>query len=215
MLVVFFVKFFSLTARSWCVTVRPVMGQIKTGVQACVAINKKDDDRRRALSPGVQSWRWWECVFSLKSFLRHRASETGLLTGTSTQRSETGWILQLLKSLSTMLNSMFNQTAKWLQQLVMLTSSRCLHGIMKIFRPSDRVTARVLPRVTTGPAGTHPAALVHDACDNRPGRRPCSGLLQQRVTKRLTLKVTWVQLRAAAWCSCALLGRSKGVASNA
>jgi hypothetical protein len=36
------------TAKSWCVTVRPVMGQIKTGVQACVAINKKNDDRHRA-----------------------------------------------------------------------------------------------------------------------------------------------------------------------
>ncbi len=142
------------------------MGQIKTGVQACVAINKKDDDRRGALSPGGQSWRWRECVFSLKSFMRHRASETGLLTGTSTHRSETGWILQPLKSLS-----MF--TAKSLQQLVMLTSSRCLHGIMKIFRPSERVTARVLPRVTAGPAGTHPAARVHDARDSRPGRRPC------------------------------------------
>ncbi len=40
-------------------------------------------------------------------------------------------------------------------------------------------------------------------------------LRQQRVTKRLILTVTWVQLRAAAWCSCSLLGRSKGVASNA
>ncbi len=28
---------------------RPVMGQVKTGVQSCVAINKKDDDRRGAL----------------------------------------------------------------------------------------------------------------------------------------------------------------------
>jgi hypothetical protein len=50
---------------------RPVMGQIKTGVHACVAISKMDDDRRGALSPGGQSWRWWEYVFSLKSFMRH------------------------------------------------------------------------------------------------------------------------------------------------
>ena len=164
------------------------MGQIKTGVQACVAINKTDDDRRGALSPGGQSWRWWECVFSLKSFMRHRASETGLLTGTSTQRSETGWILQPLKSLS-----MFTQTAKWLQQLVMLTSSRCLHGIMKIFRPSERVTARVLPRVTAGPAGTHPAARVHDARDSRPGRRPCGS--------NVPLKDTDGHLRPTAGCS--------------
>ncbi len=101
-------------------------------------------------------------------YFTHRANETGLLTGSSTQRSETGWILQALKSLA-----MFTQTAKWLQQLVMLTSSRCLHGIIKIFRPSERVTARILPRVTAGPAGTHPAARVHDARDSRPGRRPC------------------------------------------
>ncbi len=137
------------------------MGQNRRTSMCCN--KKKDDDRRGALSPGGQSWQWWECVFSLKSFMRHRASETGLLTGTSTQRSETGWILQPLKSLS-----MFTQTAKWLQQLVMLTSSRCLHQIMKI-----RVTARVLPRVTAGPAGTQPAARVHDARDSRPGRRPC------------------------------------------
>ena len=161
MLVVFFVKNDSLVTAlqeplhiSW----RVLSLAKSTGVQACVAINKKDDDRRGALSPGGQRWRWLECVFSLKSFMRYRASETGLLTGTSTQRSETGWILQPLKSLS-----MFTQTAKWLPQLVMLTCSRCLHEIMKMFRPSERVTARVLPRVTAGPAGTHPAARVHDA----------------------------------------------------
>jgi hypothetical protein len=133
---------------------------------------------RGALKPtsSVQSWRWWECVFSLKSFLLHRAREIGLLTGTSTQRSETGWILQPLKSLFTM----FTQTAKWLQQLVMLTSSRCLHGILKIFRPSKRVTARVLPRVIAGPAGTQPAARVHDARDSRPGRRPCGSNVSRK-----------------------------------
>ncbi len=47
MLVVVFVKNYSLVAAlpdlvRDTVTVRPVMGQIKTGVQACVAINKKD-----------------------------------------------------------------------------------------------------------------------------------------------------------------------------
>ncbi len=89
-----------------------------------------------------------------------------------------GWILQPLKSLS-----MFTQTAKWLQQLVMLTRSRCLHGIMKIFRPSERVTARVLPRVTAGPAGTHPAARAHGARDSnsRSGRRSCGSSVPLQV----------------------------------
>ena len=54
---------------------------------------------------------------------------TGLLTGTSTQRSATGLILQPLRSLS-----MFTQTANWWHQLAMLTSSRCLLGTMKMLR---------------------------------------------------------------------------------
>ena len=208
---------------------RPVMGQDKAGVKPCIAINKKDDDRRGALrnaqraigkvirdkeqsvagkkrkqqvmddlitSPTKQSVessligsqksgtnevdamitnevdamiasffyengisfnvansssfgrmiaesmkfakqnRWWECVCSLKSFLRPRASETGLLTGTSTPRSVTGLSLQPLRSLYT-----FTQIAKWWQRLVMPTSSRCLLGIMKMFKPRRRVTA--------------------------------------------------------------------------
>ena len=38
-------------------------------------------------------------MFSLKLFLRPRVNENGLLTGTSTRSSETGWSLQPLKSL--------------------------------------------------------------------------------------------------------------------
>ena len=46
----------------------------------------------------VKPWHpWWKCVFSLKFFLRPRLSEIGLLKGTSTRRSETGWSLQPLK----------------------------------------------------------------------------------------------------------------------
>jgi hypothetical protein len=71
-----------------------------------------------------------------KSFLRPCASETGLLTGISTRRSETGWILQPLRSLS-----MFTQTAKWQQRLVMRIGSRCLLGIMKMLELSKRITA--------------------------------------------------------------------------
>ena len=51
-------------------------------------------------SPGTQSWQWWECVFSPKLFLSPHVSKIGqgLLTGTSTQRSETGWSLQHRKA---------------------------------------------------------------------------------------------------------------------
>ncbi len=45
-------KFFSgcSTARAAAhILVRPVISQIKAGIQSCVAINKKDDDRRGAL----------------------------------------------------------------------------------------------------------------------------------------------------------------------
>ena len=58
-------------------------------------------------------------------------SVTGLLTGTSSQRSSTGLILQPLRSLS-----MFTQTANWWHQLAMLTSSRCLLWTMKMSLPA-------------------------------------------------------------------------------
>jgi hypothetical protein len=50
------------------------------------------------------------------AFQRPRASETGLLIGTSTQRSATGSNLKPLRNLST-----FTQTAKWWRQLAMPT----------------------------------------------------------------------------------------------
>ena len=49
----------------------------------------------------------WHPVICLKSFQRRRVSVTGLLTGTSTQGSATGLILQPLRSLS-----MFTQNIK-------------------------------------------------------------------------------------------------------
>ena len=54
----------------------------------------------------------WHPVFTLKLFLSPRVSETGLLKGTSTRRSEIGLSLQPLNSLY-----MFSQTAKWSQRL--------------------------------------------------------------------------------------------------
>ena len=120
---------------------RPAMGQNKAGIQTCVAINKKDFERRGAL---IQTQKTVgevirvkelsiagtkrslnsflrPVMFSLKSILRPRASETCLLTDASTRRSETGCILQPLKCLST-----FTRTAKWWQQLVMLMSLKYL-----------------------------------------------------------------------------------------
>jgi len=76
---------------------------------------------------------------SLKLFLRPLVSRIGLLTGTSTRRSETGLSLQPLKSLF-----MFTPTAKWSQRLAMLTNSRCLLGILKMLEP-ERYGARVRP----------------------------------------------------------------------
>ena len=64
----------------------------------------------------------------LSQVISASVSATGLLTGTSTQTSATGLILQPLRSLS-----MFTQTANWWHQLAMLTSSRCLLGTMKMF----------------------------------------------------------------------------------
>ena len=58
-------------------------------------------------------------------------SVTGLLTGTSTQTSATGLILQPLRCLSTF---QVTQTAHWWHQLAMLTSSRCLHATLKMGR---------------------------------------------------------------------------------
>ena len=51
-------KFFSgcSTARAAAhILARPVMGQNKAGIQACVAINKTDDDRRGALRQALKT----------------------------------------------------------------------------------------------------------------------------------------------------------------
>ena len=67
-------------------------------------------------------------VLSLKSFLRPRASKTGLLTGTFIRRSAIFWSLQPMNSLC-----VFTQTAKRRRQLAMPTNSNCLLGILKMF----------------------------------------------------------------------------------
>jgi len=127
-----------------------------------------------------KNWQWWECVFCLRLFLRPHANEIGLLPGTSTRRSETGWSLQPLKSLY-----MFTQTAKWWQQVAILTNSRCLLGIMKMLERSSSETASdpaacnsrpsrntgysarlraIIQRVTAGPAREH--AAPHEKCSS-------------------------------------------------
>ena len=60
-------------------------------------------------------------------FQRLHVSTTGLPTGTSTQRSATGLILQPVPTTDT-------QTSNWWHQLVMLPNSRCLLVSMKMFR---------------------------------------------------------------------------------
>jgi hypothetical protein len=114
----------------------------------------------------------------------NQVAEPGLLAGTSTPRYETGWILhtqththththitgwilQLLKSLST-----FTQTAKWWQRLVMLTSLECLVGIMKLFERGKRVTASHHAARNSRPGRILHRAITH--CVLGPGRPAAS-----------------------------------------
>ncbi len=99
---------------------RPVMGQDKAGVQACIAINKKDDDRRAALKNAQKA------IVKIV-----RAKEQAIAFAT-------GWKLQPLRSLSTL-----TQTAEWWHQFAIPTSSRYLLWIMKmcsLHQLSRRVT---------------------------------------------------------------------------
>jgi hypothetical protein len=65
---------------------RPVMGQIKTGVQDCVAINKKDDDRHGALREAQKNW-------AKVSVLKNNGESMAGKTRKQLVMDDSGWIL--------------------------------------------------------------------------------------------------------------------------
>jgi hypothetical protein len=113
--------------------------------------------------------RAWSARWHIHSKIRNRLDPayTDTDTHTHTHTHITGWILQLLKSLST-----FTQTAKWWQRLVMLTSLECLVGIMKLFERGKRVTASHHAARNSRPGRILHRAITH--CVLGPGRPAAS-----------------------------------------
>jgi hypothetical protein len=95
---------------------RPVMGQSKAGIQSCVAINKKDDDRRGALR---QAQKTVSEVIRVKE-----------LAIVGTKRKQ-----QVMEDL------VISPTKQQSVESSLLMSLKCLLGIMKMFKPSKLATA--------------------------------------------------------------------------
>ena len=128
---------------------RPVMGQHKAGIQACVAINKKDDDRRGSLRQARKTV--GEAVrvkeHSLAGIKRKQQVLDELATPSPKQKS-------VESSLTGSQTTGSKEVDAAIASLAMQTSSRCLLGIMKMFEPSRRERA-IMPRITADSAGAH------------------------------------------------------------